>query len=174
MSTAVQGEVTVSREPTSGRAHTFCIAACGFSILVFGGFVVFGLFDHDTAGATVIGVLAGGVFIDSAVLASNWAGRRARLFVRLTWGVLAVSLLAATLSMLRSGKSDADLLLTYGTALLAFPMGLVAGPITGQLSIPAGQLQTILLWALAIGAGYLHWFVLVPMLVEARAADQAR
>lgn len=173
MSAAVQGEMTASCVPTRGRAHKICVAACGLSLLVFVGFVVFGVFDRDIAGAAVIGVLAAAVFIDAAVLAANWASKRARLFACLTWGGLAVALLAGTLSLLRSGKADADLLLTYGTALLAFPLGLIAGPITGQLSMPAGPLQTIVLWVLAIGAGCLQWFVLVPMLVQARAADRA-
>jgi hypothetical protein len=143
------------------------------SLLVFVGFVAFGVFDSDIAGAAVVGVTVTALFIDAAVLASNWASKAARLFACSTWVVLAVVLLAGTLSLLRSGKSDADLLLTYGTALLAFPLGLIAGPITGQFSMPAGPMQTMVLWALTIGAGCLQWFAFVPMLVRARAADQA-
>lgn len=173
MSAAVQGEVTSRPEPTTRRAHRLCVAACGLSLLILVGFIVVGVFDHDVAGAAVVGVLAAALFIDVAVLASNWASKRARLFVWSLWWVMAVVLLGGALSLLRSGKSDADLLLTYGTALLAFPLGLIAGPITGQLSMPAGLLQTTVLWALAIGAGCLQWFVLIPMLLRARGADRA-
>jgi hypothetical protein len=172
MSATMQGELTLRREPKRGCAHRLCVVACGLSLLVFVGFVVVGLFDHDIAGAAVVGVLAAATFIDVAVLASNWASVLVRLFVFSIWAILAIVLLGGTLSMLNSGKTDADLLLTYGTAFLAFPLGLIAGPITAQLSMPAGPLQTIVIWTLAIGAGCLQWFVIVPMLVRARAADR--
>ena len=130
------------------------------------GFIGFGVFDRDVAGAVVVGVLAAAPFIDLAVFASNWATDRARLFVWCVWGVMALVLLGGTLVLMRSGKSDADLLLTYGTALLAFPLGLIAGPITGQLSMPMGPLQISVLWGLAIGIGSLQWFVVIPMAVR--------
>jgi len=162
----------MNRESVQGRANKLCITACGLSLLVFSGFVVVGVLDRDIAGAAVVGVLAAAVFSDAAVLASNWANQRARLLAYAIWMFLATALLGGTLSLLRSGKSDADLLLAYGTAVLAFPTGLIAGPITGQLSMPAGPVQTMLLWALAIGFGSLQWFVLIPLLVRARAADR--
>lgn len=172
MPAAVQAKVTVNPVPARARADRLCVAACGLSLLVLFGFVAVGVFDRDIAGASVIGVLAAAVFSDAAVLASNWASARARRVAYAIWIALAAVLLAGTLSLLKSGKSDADLLLAYGTAVLAFPLGLIAGPITGQLSMPAGPPQTTLLWALAISAGGLQWFVLVPMLVRARAGDR--
>lgn len=173
MPAAVQSEVTLVREPPSGRAGKVCAVAWVLSALIFAGFVVVGIADRDVAGAVVIGTIASALFVDIAVLASYWAGRRARLIARTTWVVLAIVLLVSTLVLLASGKSDADLLLTYGTAILAFPLGLIAGPITGQFSMPAGAWLTTVLWTLAIGAGCLQWFVLIPMLLKARATDQA-
>lgn len=162
----------VSHALVRERMHKLCVLASGLSLLVFLGFVVVGVFDRDIAGAAVIGVLAAAVPIDAAVLAANWASTRARRLAYVAWTVLASALLVGTLWLLRSGKSDADLLLAYGTAVLSFPLGLIAGPLIGQLSMPAGPLQTMLLWAVAIGAGSLQWFALVPMLVRARAADR--
>lgn len=168
MPAAVQGELTSRHGRTSRVAGTVCAVACGLSTFIFLGFIVFGIADHDIAGAAVVGTLAAALFIDIAVLTANWASSRARLAAYATWGVIAIALLGGTLQLLTSGKSDADLLLTYGTAMLAFPCGLIAGPIASLFPLPAGPLQATVIWAIAIGAGCLQWFVFVPMLLKAR------
>lgn len=148
-------------------------AACWLlSVLSIAGFGVVGLIDRDVASAVAIGVLVAAPFIDMAVLASYWAGSTSHSIARTTWIALSIALLASALLLLRSGKSDADVLLTYGTAALAFPLGLIAGPLTGQFSMSAGPLLTTLIWVMTIGAGCLQWFVLIPMLLKARAKDR--
>ncbi|OGB34711.1 MAG: hypothetical protein A3F78_13225 [Burkholderiales bacterium RIFCSPLOWO2_12_FULL_61_40] len=153
----------------AGKVFVFCWSLSALSLI---GFILFGFADRDIAGATAVGVLVSAPFIDMAVLASYWAGRASHTIARATWLVLAVSLLASTLLLLGSGKSDADLLLAYGAAILSFPLGLVVGPLTGQISMPAGLALTTLLWILNIGAGVLQWFVLIPMCLKARARDR--
>lgn len=150
-----------------------CVAACWGSLLLFVGFAVFGLFDHDVVGAAVVGVLAAVLFADIAVLTANWASEGMRRFAYALWGAMAVVLLGGALLLLKSGRSDADLLLTYGVAILAFPLGLVAGPIAGQFSMTAGLLQTTVIWTLAVGIGCLQWFVLIPMLLRPRKGATA-
>jgi hypothetical protein len=149
-------------------------AACWLlSVLSIAGFGLVGLVDRDVASAVAVGVLVAAPFIDMAVLASYWAGSASYSIARATWIVLSIALLASALLLLRSGKSDADVLLTYGAAALAFPLGLIADPLTGQFSMSAGPSLTTLIWVMTIGAGYLQWFVLITMLLKARAKDRA-
>lgn len=142
------------------------------SVSSIAGFGLVGLIDRDVAGAVAVGVLVAAPFIDMAVLASYRAGSTSHSIARATWAALSIALLASVLLLLRSGKSDADMLLVYGTAALAFPSGLIAGPLTGQLSMPAGPWLTTLIWVITIGAGCLQWFVLIPILLKARAKDR--
>ena len=169
----MQSKVTAVHTILSSKGGKAFAACWALSVLILIGFGLFGLVDRDVASATAVGVLVSAPFIDVAVLASYWAGRASHSIARATWIVLSIALLASTLLLLRSGKSDADLLLAYGTAILSFPLGLIAGPLTGQFSMPAGLSLTTLLWALSIGAGYLQWFVLIPMFLKARARDRA-
>jgi hypothetical protein len=168
----MQSKVTGVRSIVRSRSGKVFAACWSLSVLSLIGFSLFGLVDRDIAGATVVGVLVSAPLIDMAVLASYWAGSASHSIARATWIVLSVALLASTLSLLGAGKSDADLLLAYGTAILSFPLGLVAGPLTGQISMPAGLSMTTLLWVLSIGAGCLQWFVLIPMFLKARARDR--
>lgn len=168
----MQSEVITVREVLRGRAGKIFAVVWVLSAIIFAGFTVVGLVEQDVAGAAVVGALVSAPFVDIAVFASYWAGRLTQSIARGTWLVLSIVLLVSTLALLKSGKSDADLLLTYGTAILAFPLGLIAGPLTGLLSMSAGLLLTTLLWALAIGTGYLQWFVLIPMFLKARARDR--
>lgn len=167
----MQGKVTTVRSILSSKGGKVFATCWVLSILILIGFSLFGLVDRDVASATAVGVLVAAPFIDVAVLASYWAGRTCQSIARATWIVLSAALLASTLFLLQSGKSDGDLLLAYGTAILSFPLGLIAGPLTGQFSMPAGLSLTALLWILSIGAGCLQWFVLIPMLLNARARD---
>ena len=143
-----------------------CVAACGIALVILIAFGIVGLRDHDVISAAVVGVLAAALFADVALLTANWASEGTRRFARSLWAAMAVILLGATLLLLKSGRSDADLLLSYGVAILAFPLGLVAGPIVGQFSMAAGLLQTAVTWALAVGLGCLQWFVLIPALLR--------
>jgi len=154
----------------AGKAFATCWL---LSVLSIAGFGLVGLIDRDVASAVVVGVLVAAPFIDMALLASYWAGSTSYSIARATWIVLSIFLLASVLLLLRSGKSDADVLLTYGTAALAFPLGLIAGPLSGQFSMAAGASLTTIIWVMTIGAGCLQWFVLIPLLLKARARDRA-
>ncbi len=148
-----------------------CRVACGLSVALLIGFIVFGIVDADLASATVVGVLVSALFVDVGVLTSYWADRRLQFISGTIWVVMAVLLLIGVLVLLTGGKSDADLLLAYGTAILAFPIGLIAGPIAAQFSPTAGVVQSIVMWGIAVGAGTLQWFILLPQLVKRRNSN---
>ena len=100
MSAAVQGDVTLCPGHTRRIADRVCLVAWGLSILIFGGFIAFGIFAHDVASAAVIGTLVAALFIDTAVLASCWATGRARLVASATWSAMAITLLGGSLVLL--------------------------------------------------------------------------
>jgi hypothetical protein len=153
------------------HANTICFAAIGLTSVIVFGFTVFGAFDNDITSSVVVGALASALFVDIAVVVSCWAERRARLMSRTIWAAVAIVLLAGTLALLNSGKTDADLLLTYGVSILAFPLGLIAAPIASQISPVAGPIQVTVIWVLAIGVGCLQWFFLLPMFVKDPVRD---
>lgn len=164
--------MTASLATKSSQVRRACVIALGMSVLTFTGFVLLGVFDGDVASATAVGALASAVFADVGILTSYWAGRRARLLACAIWAVIAIALLAGTLLSLSSGLPDADLLLAYGTAILSFPSGLIAGPIAGQLFTHAGAFQTTVLWVIAIGAGCVQWFFVIPTLLRLRESHK--
>lgn len=143
-----------------------CVAATWAALLILIAFAVFGLSDRDVAGAVVIGVLAAALFADVGVLTANWAGEGVRRFAYALWGFMAFVLFGGTLILLKSGRSDADLVLTYGVAISAFPLGLAAGPIAATFSMEAGLLQTTVIWTIAVSIGCFQWFWLIPMLLR--------
>ena len=174
MSAGMQGKVMVLHgilRSRSGKVFVTCWVMSALSLI---GFAFFGVFDRDLASAIAVGVLVAAPFTDVAVVASYWAGRASAAIAMATWLTLAAALLGGTLWLLQNGHADADLLLVYGVSVLSFPMGLISGPLTAQLSWPAGRALTTALWVVAIGAGFLQWFVLIPMLLKARAKDLCR
>ena len=143
------------------------------SVLSIGGSGLVGLVDRDVASAVVVGVVVAAPFIVMAVLLSYSAGSTSYSIARVTWIVLSIALLASALLLLRSGKTEADVLLILGAAILALPFGLIAGPLAYEFSMSAGPSLTILICVTTISAGYLQWFVLIPILLKSQAKDRA-
>jgi hypothetical protein len=163
----MQGEMNLDLSGQGKTATKFCLAFCLLSTLILVGFLVFGIFTQDVVSWAVVGALVSAPFLDLAVISSYWSNQRMQLISGGMWALTACILLAATLLLLRSGATDADLILTYGMAILSFPLGLIAGPLSSQLSMTSGSIQTVLIWLLAIGTGCLQWFLLVPALLNA-------
>ncbi len=169
MQTAMQGKIVDIKSMLSSASGRLFAACWALAIVIVVCFGLFGLFDRDIAGAIAVGTLFAAPLIDLAIVASYWSGTVSHSLARTTWLALSVALLASTLSLLQSGYSDADLILAYGAAIFSFPLGLIAGPLTAQMSMHSGPTLTSLLWVLSIGAGSVQWFVLIPMFVRARA-----
>ena len=94
------------------------------------------------------------------------------MIARASWIVLAVVSLLSAQVLLGAGNKDADIVMAYGTAVLSFPLGLLAGPIAAAFKIPGGMTGTALLWAIGIAIGYMQWFVLLPSLIRAIRQDR--
>ena len=101
-------------------------------------------------------------------------------YAKYTWVAINISILLTTLYVF-DGKpnSSAEMLLTWGSTTLAFPISLAGALIISTVSyISYQELEVIatasykslmLLWLFYFILGYWQWFVIVPMLYRKSA-----
>lgn len=158
------------REVLASNVGKVFAALSMLAMTSFSGVLFIGVYDKDVIGAVPIAVLVAAPLIDLAILVSYWSGERMLRYMRATWLVLSSVLLASVLLLMRIGRSDADVLLTYAAAVLSFPVGLIGLPLGGQLVPTAGFAQTATLWVVSIGLGYIQWFLIIPAIVKSARA----
>ena len=160
------------REIAKTRPGKLFLACYGAALLVFIGICIVGVIDREVAGAAAFAVLIAGPLIDASVVISWWAGRNCNRIARVGWIVLAVISLLSAEALLNAGNRDADVVMAYGVAALSFPLGLLAGPVAGARNVSSAAAATAVLWAIGVVAGYLQWFILIPVFIKVAAQDR--
>ena len=124
------------------RAGKLFLASWGAALLAFIAICTVGVVDREVAGAAAFAVLVSGAVINLSIVISWWGERGCQMIARASWIVLAVVSLLSAQVLLGAGNKDADIVMAYGTAVLSFPLGLLAGPIAAAFKIPGGMTGT--------------------------------
>lgn len=153
------------------------LSALGLAALVIVGWPLAGLLvGEDARGNLAYGLTIGAILVDAALLSCLGSIATVQRAVRAFWIVLIVVALALSIYLTNINDPDAykaaDTVLLTVMGILAFPLSVVGFVLVYLYSSlflatrPTTAVDLVAFWGILAAAGYMQWFLLIPMLLR--------
>jgi hypothetical protein len=164
-------------DPSERVFGIVALSALGVAVLVIVGWPLAGrLVGEDARGNFAYGLTIGAILVDAALLSCLGSIAAVQRAARVFWIVLTVVALALSIYLANINDPDAykaaDTVLLAVMGILAFPLSVVGFVLVYLysslflVSRPTTAVDLVAFWGILAAAGYMQWFLIIPMLLR--------